>query len=77
MIMRSTESLKYMVALPDRMVRERARIAAPANSAAPADSIAGAATNRETARSCNNPQHARLFGDGECFICHVPIEARH
>jgi mobilization protein NikA len=71
-----SETLKYMVALPDRIAKAQAQIATEANSAtATANGTTGAA-NGEQVRRCSDPQHARLFGDGECFICHVPIEAR-
>jgi replicative DNA helicase len=72
-----SESLKYMVGLDDRITKTQTQIAAQANSAAPAANGTAATANGEQVRRCSDPQHARLFGDGECFICHVLIEARH
>jgi hypothetical protein len=72
-----TESNKYMVALPDLMVRDRARIAAQAAGATAAANGNPSETNGAQMRRCSDPVHARLFGEDQCFICHVPIEARH
>ena len=70
-----SESLKYMVALSDRIAKAQAQIAAEASSATTTNGTTGTA-NGEQVRRCAEPRHARLFGEGECFICHVPIEAR-
>ncbi len=32
---------------------------------------------RQAARTCSDPEHARMFGVGHCFICDVPMESRH
>jgi hypothetical protein len=73
----ASESLKYMVALPDRIAKAQAQTAAETSSTTAASNAATGAANGEQARRCSDPQHARLFGDGQCFICRVPIAARH
>lgn len=72
-----TESNKYMVALPDLMIRDRARIAAQAASATAAANGNPSETTGQQLRRCSDPVHLRLFGENQCFICHVPIEVRH
>jgi len=71
-----SESVKYLVELSDVLAATQAKIAEQANSAAAQANGNPVEANGQQARRCSNPQHARLFGDGECFICHVPIEAR-
>jgi hypothetical protein len=28
-------------------------------------------------RKCSDPEHAKVFGVGHCFICDLPIKSRH
>jgi hypothetical protein len=33
--------------------------------------------DRQETRTCSNPEHARQFGVGHCFICDIPMRTRH
>jgi len=72
-----SESVKYLAELSDVLAATQAKIAEQANSTTVAANGTVPAANGAQMRRCGDPVHARLFGEDECFICHVPIEARH
>jgi hypothetical protein len=37
----------------------------------------GRATEQQDKRKCSDPQHAKKFAVGHCFICDLPINSAH